>query len=103
MEPANFIAIYMPMFMLFFVILPAQREKERFIIRKLKRKRGEFLMTNELIAEFIGKRCKLSTGSLGNSVVGVIIEIKDNWLLVETNKGKELLNADFVQSIKIIG
>ena len=103
MEPANFIAIYMPIFMLFFVILPAQREKERFIVRKLKRKRGEALMNNELITDFIGKRCKLSTGSLGNSIVGVILEVKDNWLLVETNKGKELINSDFVQSIKIIG
>lgn len=58
-------------------------------------------MTNEIIKKYIGKNCKISTGSLGTSVVGKILEVNENWLEIETQKGKELINADFIQSIKI--
>lgn len=58
-------------------------------------------MTNELIKKYIGENCKISTGSLGTTVVGRIIEVNENWVEIETKKGHELINADFIQSIKI--
>ena len=58
-------------------------------------------MTNELIKKYIGKTCVISTGNFNNSVTGELIEVNDNWLEVETKKGKELINAEFIQSIKI--
>lgn len=58
-------------------------------------------MTNELISKYIGKGCKISTGSYGTTVVGRIISINENWIEVETKKGIELINAEFIQSIKI--
>lgn len=59
------------------------------------------IMTNEVIKKYIGKNCKISTGSFGTTVIGKIIDVNENWIEVETNKGNELVNADFVQSIKI--
>ncbi|NPV44558.1 MAG: hypothetical protein HPY70_11400 [Firmicutes bacterium] len=58
-------------------------------------------MTNEVIKKYIGKICKISTGSFGTNVVGKIIDVNENWLEVETKKGNELINADFIQSIKV--
>lgn len=58
-------------------------------------------MTNELIKKYIGKTCNISTGSFGTNVIGKIIDVNDNWIEVETKKGKELINAEFIQSIKI--
>ncbi|WP_120170773.1 DUF6897 domain-containing protein [Thermohalobacter berrensis] len=58
-------------------------------------------MSNDVIKKYIGKKCKITTGSLGTTVVGKIVEVKENWIEVETRKGNELINADFVQSIKI--
>ncbi|KUO53035.1 MAG: hypothetical protein APF76_12720 [Desulfitibacter sp. BRH_c19] len=58
-------------------------------------------MTNEVIKKYIGKKCKISTGSFGTTVVGKITDVNENWLEVETRKGKELINADFIQSIKV--
>ncbi|MBK5241414.1 MAG: hypothetical protein JJD95_09360 [Clostridium sp.] len=58
-------------------------------------------MTNEVIKKYIGKTCKISTGSFGREVIGEIIDVNENWIEVETKKGKELINADFIQSIKI--
>ncbi len=58
-------------------------------------------MTNELIKKYIGKKCSISTGDFGTNATGKIIDINENWIEVETKKGKELINAEFVQSIKI--
>ena len=58
-------------------------------------------MTNEIIKKYVGKNCKVSTGSFGTNVVGEIINVNENWIEIETKKGKELINADFVQSIKV--
>ena len=71
------------------------------ILLKIKKKRGVGIMTNEMIKKYVGKNCKISTGSLGTTVVGRIIGVNENWIEVETKKGNELVNADFVQSIKI--
>jgi len=59
-------------------------------------------MNNELISKYIGKNCKISTGTYyGTAAVGKIISINENWMEVETKKGIELINAEFIQSIKI--
>ncbi|PLX34684.1 MAG: hypothetical protein C0604_01170 [Clostridiales bacterium] len=59
-------------------------------------------MKNEIIKKFEGKRCKITTGALGTTVRGKIIEINDDWIEIETSKGMEIINADFIQSIKIL-
>lgn len=101
MNSSTFIAIYMPLFVLFFIILPQQREIRKTIDLKIKKRKGVKVMTNELIEKYIGEFCKISTGSLGVNVVGKIIYINENWIEVETKKGKELINSDYIQSIKI--
>jgi len=58
-------------------------------------------MTNEVIKKYIGRNCKISTGSFGTNVSGRIIEVNENWIEIETKKGNELINAEFVQSIKV--
>ncbi|MCO5387107.1 hypothetical protein [Desulfosporosinus sp.] len=59
-------------------------------------------MTNELIKKYIGKKCLISTGTFGTTVKGIIMGVNENWLEVETKKGNELINAEFIQSIKMI-
>ena len=68
---------------------------------KIKKRKGEITMTNEIIKKYIGSNCKISTGSYGTTVEGTILEVNENWIEVETKKGKELINADFVQNIKV--
>ncbi len=67
----------------------------------MKRK-GLINMTNEVINKYIGKNCKISTGSFGTTVKGKIIEVKENWIEVQTKNGNELINADYIQSVKIM-
>ena len=56
-------------------------------------------MANELIKKYIGKTCAVYTGSFGSSVNGLITAVEDNWIEVETKKGAQLVNADYVTNI----
>lgn len=91
----------MPMFILFFVILPHQRAVQNTVILKIKKRKGEIIMTNEIIKKYIGKNCRISTGTFGVNIAGKIIEVNEKWIEVETKKGNELINSEFIQIIKI--
>ena len=91
----------MPIFILLFVVLPQQRQMQKLVIKKFKKRKGLIIMTNDVIKKYIGRNCRISTGSLGTNVAGKIIEVNENWIEVETKKGIEVINAEFIQSIKI--
>jgi hypothetical protein len=74
---------------------------QKSIILKCKKRKGLISMTNEVIKKYIGKNCRISTGSFGTNVIGKIIDVNENWIEIETKKGNELINAEFIQSIKI--
>lgn len=92
----------MPLSILFFIIFPQQREMKKLISLKMKKRKGAIIMTNEIIKKNIGNNCKIFTGSFGINVIGKIIDVNENWIEIETKKGSELINADFIQSIKIL-
>ena len=73
------------------------------VLRKVKKRRkGRSFMTNKLIKKYLGKKCKVYAGSFGTNVKGKLKELEDNWLEVETSKGIELVNIDFIQNIKVL-
>ena len=104
MNPGTWIAIYVPLIILFFIILPQQSRARTaaFIKIKNKKRKGVIKMTNEIIKKYIGKNCLISSGTLGTNVSGKIINVSENWIEVEGKGGNELINAEFVQSIKEI-
>lgn len=101
MNSGAWVTIYMPMFIILFTIIPRRRAVHKAILLKIRKRKGVVEMTNELIKKYMGKNCLISTGSLGTNVNGKLIDVNENWLEVETKKGKELINAEFIQSIKI--
>lgn len=101
MNTGSMIAIYMPIFILFFVIIPQQNNVKISLSKVIKRRRGVVKMTNEVIKKYLGKTCYISSGNLGISTTGKIVDVQENWIEVETKKGNELINIDFVQSIKV--
>lgn len=66
------------------------------------KKRGFKIMANEIIKKYIGVKCILSTGTFGTNSVGVILNVNENWVEVKTKRGIEIINAEFVQHIKIL-
>ena len=102
MNTGTWVAIYMPLLIIFFIILPQQRAVQKAVLLKIRKRIGVVEMTNELIKRYIGKNCLISTGTFGTNVKGKIIDVNENWLEVETKKGSELVNVEFIQSIKLI-
>ncbi len=94
-------AIYMPLFVIFLIILSQQNEMKKSAILKNRKRKGLINMTNEVLKKYIGKNCKISTGSFGTTVKGKIIEVNENWIEVQTKNGSEVINADYIQSVKI--
>lgn len=97
MNSSSIIAV----FIIFVIILPQQHNMLNMAAQKLRMRKELSIMTNEIIKRYTGIKCKLSTGSFGTTVSGKIIEVNENWIEVETKNGIELINAEFVQSIKI--
>lgn len=102
MDSSSWIAIYLPIFVVLVIVIPAHR-RNIYLTGIVKRKRGEKKVSNELIKNCIGKTCTISTGTLGSSYYKVkVIEVIDNWIKVDV-KGKEsLINSDYIQNIKIL-
>jgi len=102
LQPAVWIAIYLPIFTMLFILIPSQQRKI-YVARKYKKRRGAIKLSNELIKNCLGKECNISTGSLGSSFNKVkIVEVIDNWIKVESKGKEDLINVDFIQSIKIL-
>jgi hypothetical protein len=99
LNTATWIAIYMPIFLLLFIFMPQQAQRRRMVAKKIRKKRGGTIMANELIKKYMGKTCIVTTGSFGSSVNGLISAVEDNWIEVETKKGAQLINTDFVTNI----
>ena len=98
MNPALWITIYLPMFIILFIVIPNQRRAQRLF----KKRRRHFKMTNELIKEYIGKKCLVSTGSFGTAIQGEITRLEENWMEVTTKKGPELINVEFITTITLL-
>lgn len=101
MNSGTWFTIYFPIIIMFIIIFSQQSQAKKALIYKIKKKKGEMIMTNEIIKNYIGMECQISTGTFGTNVIGKMININENWIEVETKKGTELVNAEFIQSIKI--
>jgi hypothetical protein len=102
MNISTWIAIYLPIIIIFFIVIPSNNRKIAFILRLKRKKKGRNRMSNSMIESLIGKEVMISTGSIGSSYDKVtVVEVVDNWMKVE-KKGKiDLINIDFIQGIKI--
>ena len=102
MSTGAWIAIYMPVFILFFVIIPQQNQMQAQAAKHNIKRRRTKKMSHEMIKKYIGKVCKITTGSYGSTTSGKILDVKESWIELETKKGIELMNAEFVQNIKVM-
>ncbi len=101
MNISVWIAIYLPIIVIYLIIIPQQHAIQRTLMIRKHKKEGVAGMSHEVIRKYIGKRCQVSTGTYGIKVVGVIIGVTDNWIEIETKKNVELVNAEYVQNIKV--
>lgn len=83
------------------VIIVFQNKKKlliRTIIKNKKLKRLEVLKMNQIIKNFIGKKCIVYT--FDSQIVGTIKQVEDNWVMVL--KKQETIDAINIDYIKLI-
>ncbi len=68
---------------------------------KAYKERGVAL-SDQIIKKHVGNNCIISTDNMATNLEGRIIDASENWIEVETTKGIELFNVQFVQNIKIM-
>ena len=101
MEPST-IASFIPIWILLFVILPAQRRRKRTILANTILNKGlENKEMFELAKRFIEKECIIYAFD-GNQYTGVIKEVNEGAILIEQKGAAEAINLSFVVKIKEI-
>lgn len=102
-ETVNILMLALVIFVI--VTETRRRRRHRRRVSDRHRKRKEFSMTSETIADFIGKICAITTeGDWGDwgSWNARVISVEDNWLKVERKDGLMVLNLDMVTSIRLL-
>lgn len=105
MPMSSFASFYI-IFILLLVIIPSENRRRALRVRAIsiqrnKRKGTSFM--NELVNQFIGKECTITSGSGFASYSGTVESICDNWVkLVKANGESRLINLDYVNDIKEI-
>ena len=101
MNPSTFVS-FLPIWLLLFVILPAQRRRKRTILAtKILNNELENKKMFELAKRFIEKECIIHAFD-GNQFSGVIKEVTEGAILLEKKGATEAINLNFVVKIKEI-
>ena len=98
---AVFITSWLPI-LIVLVMLAQRNAAARCIVTRLRRKRkGGLAMTNEMIEKYVGYTCDITTGTMGVNATRKILQVNENWIELETRRGSEIINLEFIQRIKI--
>lgn len=101
MEPSTYLS-FLPIWILLFVILPAQRRRKRTVLaNKILNKELENKKMFELAKRFIEKECVIYAFD-GNQYSGIIKEVNEGAILIEKKGNTEAINLSFVVRIKEI-
>ena len=87
-------------FILLFVILPAQRRRKRRR-RNWNKEPRRSRMTNANVERFVGRNVLIQ----GDNVYerGIVMSVEDNWLCIEKKNGSEkLINLDYISQIETV-
>ncbi|MBQ6018852.1 MAG: hypothetical protein IJL26_01615 [Clostridia bacterium] len=88
-------SMYIAVFLVLLVVLMQQRRRRR-TMRMIRNRRRNTCIMNELLKSLTGKNCRIYVVESVGSVTGVIAEVSERWVAVDTKKGRKLLNADYI-------
>ena len=98
--PAIIVASVIPILLILF----ASYEQKSVLRSRINRRKREVTMSHEMMEKLIGKLCTFSTGPFGETFKKVeVVNVDQNWIRVRDRKGEQLVNSDYVTSVKITG
>ena len=92
--------IYILLFLVVIILLGQRRRKKGIFLRQVmkRKKAGGNNAMQELIRQFIGKRCLIQT--FNAQADGVIKEVSGGGILLEKDNAVEVINLDFIVCVK---
>lgn len=98
MNPTLLFCCYLPL-LIFLIVQTRKRRMVALRIIRTRRKGGSKMIPNEIVSSLLGQDCQFSTMN-DYTITGILRSAADGWLAVETAKGTEALNLDFVTRIR---
>lgn len=94
------ITLYIMLFVMVFVIIYDQRRRNEIAVKQLKKLRNkeERAVMTELAKRFIDKECIIYT--FNSQVTGIIREVTDTAVLIESSGSPEIVNTDYIVRIR---
>lgn len=97
----NYYLFFIAAFLIIICLLQSKRRKTAAIVNhRKKHKAEELLKMKELAKKFIGKDCLIYTIAGNESVKGIITEVTDSGLLVDTDGSLQAVNLEYVARIR---
>lgn len=100
MNPSTYIPIIVLFIILYFLLRSRRAIVAKKVIEKRKRNMEDRTEMVELAKKFIDKECVIYAFDSGHQFVGVVKEVNDGAILLETNGALEVINLDFVIRIR---
>ncbi|NKF05731.1 hypothetical protein J1C67_16750 [Clostridium gasigenes] len=91
-------AIYICIFICYVMAVRKEKEWQKYIIKKIKKKKEGVIEMNEIIKNFIGKECLIYT--FRAQISGVIESLENNWISIKTGNSSEIINIDYISRIR---
>ena len=96
MNPALWICCFLPLIIV--LLQQAEGIKTRRIQKIISdRKRGDKNMAS-VVENYIGKECLVYT--MNSQISGTVTEVNDGWLVIDTGKGPDAVNLDYVVRVR---
>lgn len=89
---------YIGIILILILLLIRQRNEAAWLKQHFAKKKEDNQDMKDLAKRFIGKECIIST--FNNQITGIIREVSESALLLESKDGPEAVNLDFVVRIR---
>ncbi|MCM1544941.1 MAG: hypothetical protein NC110_06540 [Ruminococcus sp.] len=80
------------------IIADQLERKQMGVIKNIRKKRKEKLAMSEIIKNYVGKNCIVTTMS-GSEIIGIITAAEDGWINVDNGKMNQAVNLDYITKI----
>jgi hypothetical protein len=101
MEPGTYVAVYLPIFTVFIVMIQIRKRRRRITVMHVLKRKGVFAVSIDAFKRNIGRDCQIMT-MLERKVSGKIVGVTDNWVEVVTKKDTEYINAEFIERFRLL-
>ena len=104
MDPILWICIFLPLIVVLFEQQSRKKSaKQHRVLHRIRANmKGDGLTMNEILKQFVGKDCIITT--MNETITGTLETVEDRWLVIaplnSRNAGKEIIQLDYISRVR---